>query len=236
MLHAPLQWIIWNINQSLRTQKALTSELLGVFCEDFGENWSRYNGTALYNTLCHAARHWRLLTHWGREEMAAIFQTTLSNWFSWKKKYELRFKFHGTRQAIIWTKYGEFNDAYMRLPASMSEIMTRILNPYETRHSSPMTFIDGTRIYRCIGRSVDVSVCRRFDCGQYSVAKYLIQGVYLTHWGQVTQICVTKLDHPGLRQWLVAWSAPSHYLNQRWNTVNWRSLGKKISFVSASMC
>ena len=27
---------------------ALTGELWGVFCEDFGENWPRYNGTALY--------------------------------------------------------------------------------------------------------------------------------------------------------------------------------------------
>ena len=27
---------------------ALTGELWGVFCEDFGENWPCYNGTALY--------------------------------------------------------------------------------------------------------------------------------------------------------------------------------------------
>ena len=27
---------------------ALTGELLGVCCEDFGENWPCYNGTALY--------------------------------------------------------------------------------------------------------------------------------------------------------------------------------------------
>ena len=26
----------------------LTGELWGVCCEDFGENWLRYNGTALY--------------------------------------------------------------------------------------------------------------------------------------------------------------------------------------------
>ena len=26
---------------------ALTGELRGVFCENFGENWPRYNGTAL---------------------------------------------------------------------------------------------------------------------------------------------------------------------------------------------
>ena len=27
---------------------ALTGELWGVFCENFGENWPRHNGTALY--------------------------------------------------------------------------------------------------------------------------------------------------------------------------------------------
>ena len=34
------------------------------------------------------------LTHWGRDNMAAIFQTTFSNAFSWMKLYELRFRFH----------------------------------------------------------------------------------------------------------------------------------------------
>ena len=27
---------------------AVTGELFGVFCGDLGENWPRYNGTALY--------------------------------------------------------------------------------------------------------------------------------------------------------------------------------------------
>ena len=27
---------------------ALTGELWGVYCEDLGENWPRYNGTELY--------------------------------------------------------------------------------------------------------------------------------------------------------------------------------------------
>ena len=52
----------------------------------------------------------------------------------------------------------------------------------------------------------------------------------LTHWGRVTQICVSKLiigsDNglsPGRS---VAWPVPSHYLNQCWNTVNW-TLGNK---------
>ena len=34
------------------------------------------------------------LTHWGRDKMAAIFQTTCSNAFSWMKMYELWLRFH----------------------------------------------------------------------------------------------------------------------------------------------
>ena len=35
-----------------------------------------------------------ILTHWGRDKMAAVSQTTLSNAFSWMKMLELRLKFH----------------------------------------------------------------------------------------------------------------------------------------------
>ena len=41
---------------------------------------------------------------------------------------------------------------------------------------------------------------------------------YLTHWGRVTHICVSKLTIIGSGD---AWPAPSHYLNQCWNVVNW---------------
>ena len=34
-------------------------------------------------------------------------------------------------------------------------------------------------------------------------------------------ICVGELGQYSLRWWLVAWMAPSHYLNQWWNIVNW---------------
>ena len=37
----------------------------------------------------------------------------------------------------------------------------------------------------------------------------------------MTHICVSKLCHHWFRLWLVAWPAPSHYLNQCWNIVNW---------------
>ena len=34
------------------------------------------------------------LTHWGRDKMDAISQTTLSNAFPWRKIYKFRFRFH----------------------------------------------------------------------------------------------------------------------------------------------
>ena len=39
---------------------ALTGELWAVYCKDMGENWPRYNGTALYYVLC-----WQ----WNREHV-----------------------------------------------------------------------------------------------------------------------------------------------------------------------
>ena len=55
---------------------------------------------------------------------------------------------------------------------------------------------------------------------------YLLQLVkspcVLTHCGRVKHICVKKYIIIGSdRWWLVAWSAPNHYLNQCWLIVNW---------------
>ena len=38
--------------------------------------------------------HLRRLTHWGQDEMAAIFQTRFSNAFSWMKMQEFWLRFH----------------------------------------------------------------------------------------------------------------------------------------------
>ena len=35
-----------------------------------------------------------VLTHWGQDKMAAIFQKTFSNAFSWMKMYKFRLRFH----------------------------------------------------------------------------------------------------------------------------------------------
>ena len=60
-----------------------------------------------YSTVCHKVEHlvtcflvavsffFHLhLTHWGREKMDAISQTTFSSAFSWMKMFEFRLKFH----------------------------------------------------------------------------------------------------------------------------------------------
>ena len=47
--------------------------------------------------------------------------------------------------------------------------------------------------------------------------------VSLTHWGRVTYICVSNLTIIGSDNGL---SAPSHYLNQCWNIVNWTPRNK----------
>ena len=54
-------------------------------------------------------RYWDKLhqiTHWGRDKMAAIFQTTFSNAFSWIKMYELWLKFHWS--LFLWVQLAMF--------------------------------------------------------------------------------------------------------------------------------
>ena len=49
----------------------------------------------------------------------------------------------------------------------------------------------------------------------------------LTHWGRVMQICAGTLIITGSENSLhVAWTAPSHFLNQSWNIVNWTLMNK----------
>ena len=47
----------------------------------------------------------------------------------------------------------------------------------------------------------------------------ILRQLSLTHWGRVTHICVSKLVHLWFRLWIVAYSAPSHYLNQWWQII-----------------
>ena len=56
----------------------------------------------------------------------------------------------------------------------------------------------------------------------------------LTHWGRVPHNIRQLDNHPWFRQWLVAWSAPSHFLNQCWNIVNYSTHVKTILFAMLS--
>ena len=48
----------------------------------------------IYEILWYSSNGNAYLTHWGREKMDAISQTTFSNAFSWMKMLEYRLKFH----------------------------------------------------------------------------------------------------------------------------------------------
>ena len=62
----------------------------------------------------------------------------------------------------------------------------------------------------------------------YSIRKMC--GIYkLTHLLLVPHICVSESGQHWLRWWVVAYSAPSHYLNQCWVIVNW-TLSRKLQW------
>ena len=71
----------------------MTSLLPVIVWHQTSDNWNDDN-----------AVHWRIyasssfteLTHWGRDKMAAVSQTTLSSSFSWMKMLEFRLRFHWT--------------------------------------------------------------------------------------------------------------------------------------------
>ena len=56
-------------------------------------------------------------------------------------------------------------------------------------------------------------------CHKILIPEHIVYMKHLTHWGRVTHICVGKLTIIGSA--LVAWTAPSHYLNQCSNIVDW---------------
>ena len=58
----------------------------------------------------------------------------------------------------------------------------------------------------------------------------------LTHYGQMTYVCVSELSHHLLSQGLVTWSAPNQYLHQCWIIVKWFSLSKYTKFFFSIKC
>ena len=58
--------------------------------------WHRENANLVKVIICDDAyiHLTQVLTHWGRDKMAAIFQTTSPSGFSWMKMYEFRLTLH----------------------------------------------------------------------------------------------------------------------------------------------
>ena len=62
-----------------------------------GQNWPRIKTDGYFIGLCYVTAvfsYWPMLTHWGRDKMNAISQTTFSNAFSSMKMFEFWLKFH----------------------------------------------------------------------------------------------------------------------------------------------
>ena len=53
-----------------------------------------------------------------------------------------------------------------------------------------------------------------------SISLRCISQHHLTHLPLMPHICICEPIHHWFRWWIVAWSAPSHYLNHCWNIVN----------------
>ena len=81
----------------------------------------------------------RVLTHWSRDKMAAISQTTLSNAFSWMKMLEFRLKFH-------WS-------LFIRVQFTIVQHWFRwwLGADQATSHYLNQWFLDNRRIYASLG-------------------------------------------------------------------------------------
>ena len=79
------------------------------------------------------------LTHWGRDEMDAISQTTLSNAFSWMKMFAYRLKFH-------WS-------LFLRVQLTISQHWFRwwLGADQATSHYLDQWWLDYRRIYASLG-------------------------------------------------------------------------------------
>ena len=111
--HHPSPCLLWSKHNSLEATVSWFTEthwntmlILGLRPANAGQRYfvptSRNDWAQALNrpwnnmtsALLRSARFFTTLTHWGRDKMAAISQTTLSSAFSWKKMSEFGLKFH----------------------------------------------------------------------------------------------------------------------------------------------
>ena len=79
-----------------------------------------------------------MLTHWGRDKMDAILQTTFSNAFYWMRMFKYRLKFH-------WS-------LFLRVQLTISQHWFRWLGADQaTSHYLDQWWLDYRRIYASLG-------------------------------------------------------------------------------------
>ena len=146
------------------------------------------------------------LTHWGRDKMAAIFQTTVWNGFSWMKMHEFRLKFvpngpinniPSLVQIMAWRRPGD-------KPLSEPVLVSLLTHICVTRPQWVKT--NATRVYQ-FEKSLKNTLVRLLPHlrGQWVNSLWPSDTIWRHRSGstlvQVMACCLT---------------APSHYLNQCW--------------------
>ena len=90
--------MIENILNGLAKNNAVTTQKVNsrIFFNEFCENvcWMLFCWRELLCAIYVCVTGPKQLTHWGRDKMVAISQTTLSNAFLWMKMLEFWLKFH----------------------------------------------------------------------------------------------------------------------------------------------
>ena len=126
----------------------------------------------------HSARN--ALTHWGRDKMAAIFQTTFSNGFSWMKMYEFRLTFHWSLfqkgpinniptlvQITVWRRSGDKPLSEPMMVSLLTHICVTRPQLIKCKSATYMTtawrfWLNGVLLFLCMCRTVHVF--NVFDC------------------------------------------------------------------------
>ena len=86
--------VLDNLNLRLSISTITMLSFIGVLDVQHVVMWRRHTSYIHKGSLMWTDLWIYQLTHWGRGKMAAIFQTTFSNAFSWMKMYEFRLRFH----------------------------------------------------------------------------------------------------------------------------------------------
>ena len=163
--------------------------------------------------------NWCELSHWSRNNMAVMFQTTFSNAVSWTKIYQFWLKFHwnlivkvqltivqhwlrqwlGTNQAtghcvkqwglVYWRIYASLGLNEIINLKDMWQTYTKTCNTAKKKKRSSY--------YDLYQRNVTIEMGRKGP--HIKIPEIYILCLSLAHWGRLTRKCVINLSHHWFR-------------------------------------